>query len=83
MTTHYDDTPTSKRRRGIEDLVLRIESEFLAVPDLQLTVSEAERRFASDEIACEAVLEALVDAAVLVKTSDRVYSRFFPRLMAA
>ena len=83
MTTHYDDTQTSKRRQGIEDLVLRIESEFLAVPDLQLTVSEAGRRFGSDEITCEAVLEALVDAAVLVKTSDRVYSRFFPRLMAA
>jgi hypothetical protein len=83
MTTYYDDTHLSRRRRRIEDLLLRIEGEFLAVPELHLTVSEAGRRFGSDEITCEAVLEALVDAAVLVRTSDRVYSRFFPRLMAA
>ena len=64
-------------------MLLRIEGEFLAVPDLQLTVSEAGRRFGSDEITCEAILEALVDAAVLFKAPDRVYSRFFPRLIAA
>jgi hypothetical protein len=70
-------------RRRIEDLLVRIESEFLATPELRLTVSEAQRRFEADEITCEAVLEALVDAAVLFKTPDRVYGRLFPCLMAA
>jgi hypothetical protein len=70
-------------RRRIEDLVMRIEGEFLATPGLRLTIPEAERRFGADEITCEAILEALVDAAVLFKTRDRVYGRFFPHAAAA
>lgn len=62
---------------------MRIESEFLATPELKLTLSEAERRFGIDAITCEAVLDALVDAAVLFKTPDRVYGRVFPHLAAA
>ena len=75
---------TSKvNRHRIEDLLMRIEAEFLQVPGLGLTVHEAQRRFGADEIMCEAILEALVDAAVLVKTRDRVYGRFFPHALAA
>ena len=70
-------------RRRIEDLVMRIEGEFLDTPDLRLTIPEAERRFGSDEVTCEAVLEALVDATVLFKTRDRVYGRLFPHIAAA
>ena len=62
---------------------MRIESEILAGSELMLTVSEAGLRFGADELACEAVLEALVDAGVLFKTADRVYGRFFPHLVAA
>ena len=62
---------------------MRIEGEFLATPGLQMTIAEAERRFGADEITCEAVLEALVDAAVLCKTRDRVYGRFVPHSAAA
>ena len=81
--TDDDDTRMSAHRRRIEDLVVRIESEFLAAPELMLTVTEAGRRFAADEVTCEAVLDALVDAEVLVKTRDRVYGRLFPHLVAA
>jgi hypothetical protein len=80
--TDYDMRDWAHRRR-IEDLLVRIESEFLATPELRLTVSEAQRRFEADEITCEAVLDALVDAAVLFKTPDRVYGRLFPQMMAA
>ena len=76
-------TSIDSRRRRIEDLVLRIEGEFLETPELKLTVPEAQRRFGVDEITCEAVLDALVDAAVLFKTGDRVYGRHFPRFVAA
>jgi hypothetical protein len=72
----------SKRRR-IEDLIMRIEGEFLETPELKLTIPEAQRRFSVDGITCEAVLDALVDAAVLFKTRDRVYGRLFPHLVAA
>ena len=80
--TDYETLDRVGRRR-IEDLLVRIESEFLSTPELRLTVSEAQRRFEADEITCEAVLDALVDAAVLFKTPDRVYGRLFPHLMAA
>ncbi len=56
-------------RRRIEDLVMRIEGEFLEAPELKLTVPQAQRRFGVDEMTCEAVLDALVDAAVLFKTA--------------
>jgi len=62
---------------------MRIEGEFLEAPELKLTVHEAQRRFGVDEITCEAVLDALVDAEVLFKTRDRVYGRLFPYLVAA
>ena len=62
---------------------MRIEGEFLETPGLKLTVPEAQRRFAIDEITCEAVLDALVDSAVLFKTRDRVYGRLVPHLAAA
>jgi hypothetical protein len=80
MTEHVG---TSSGRRRIEDLVMRIEGEFLDQPELRLTASEAQRRFGIDEITCDAVLDALVDAGVLFKTADRVYGRFFPHLAAA
>jgi hypothetical protein len=70
-------------KRQIEDLVMRIEGEFLDTPVLMLTVAEAQRRFGMDEITCEAVLDALVDSAVLFKTRDRVYGRLFPHFVAA
>lgn len=62
---------------------MRIEGEFLKNPGTRLTVSEAERRFGADEITCQAVLDALVDASVLCKTTDRVYGRLFPHAAAA
>ena len=81
--TNCDDTRTLARRRRIEDLLVSIESEFLATPELKMTVSEAGRRFGADEVTCEAILDALVDAAVLFKTPDRVYGRLFPHPVAA
>ena len=62
---------------------MRIEGEFLETPELKLTVPLAHRRFGIDEITCEAVLDALADAAVLFKTRDHVYGRLFPRFVAA
>ena len=62
---------------------MRIEGAFLESPGLRLTVTEAERRFAADEITCQAVLDALVDSAVLFRTRDRVYGRLFPHVVAA
>ena len=78
-----DNLTWSARRQRIEDLVLRIEGEFLETPSLRLTIPEAMRRFGVNAAACEALLDALVDAAVLFRTSDRVYARLFPHGVAA
>ena len=60
-------TPSCGR---IDALVRLVQSRFLETPELTLTLSEAQERFGVDEIACEAVLGALVDARVLAKTRD-------------
>jgi hypothetical protein len=78
-----ENLAVNARRRQIEELLMRIEGAFLESPGLKLTVAEAERRFGADEITCQAVLDALVDSAVLFQTRDHVYGRLFPHVAAA
>jgi hypothetical protein len=63
----------------IAALVTRIQNDFLDIPDLTLTLSQAQQRFGTDERTCEAVLDALVDANVLARTPGNAYVRLFPR----
>jgi hypothetical protein len=63
----------------IGTLVVRVQSAFLDAPWLTLSVRDVQRRFAADEMACEAVLALLVDAGVLTKTPDDTYARRIPR----
>jgi DNA-binding transcriptional regulator PaaX len=62
-------------------LIMRIQGDYLEEPGLTLTFGDAQRRFGADEITCEAVLAALVEAGVLTKTREGAYARFFPRLV--
>jgi len=64
---------------NIQNLVVRMQGDFLEAPRLALRLDEASRRFGVDKIACEAVLTALVDANVLTKDRRGAYVRFFPR----
>ena len=61
-------------------LMMRMQGDYLEEPGLTLTLSDAQRRFGVDEITCEAVLAALVEAGVLTKTREGTYARFFTRL---
>ena len=65
-------------RMGV--LVMRMQSDFLDLPELTLTLPPAQQRFGVDEVTCEAVLGALVEAGVLANV-DGVYARLFPRLV--
>ena len=67
---------TASRTR-IQDLLLRIQSDFLDNPLLSLTLSAAEKRFGIDEATCAGVLGALVDAGVLVERGG-TYRRYVP-----
>ena len=71
-----DDAMTATRDR-IENLVVRIQSDFLDNPTLALTLPAAEKRFGIDEVACAAVLDVLVDARVLSER-EGAYRRYFP-----
>jgi hypothetical protein len=66
-------------RCGIEDLVVRIQADFLATPCLALRLPDAEERFGVDRITCEAVLDTLAEAHVLERSRLGVYVRHFPQ----
>ena len=68
--------------RSIGSVVLRMQRAFLETPGLLLTLDDAQERFGADEVICEAVLDALVDAGVLKRTGTGAYARHVPRPMA-
>ena len=74
---------TSNSSQALEALVMRIQGDFLNAPAVEMTVSEAERRFHVDRTTCEAVLDVLVEAQVLARTRQGAYKRFLPRLAHA
>jgi hypothetical protein len=67
----------------VDMLVLRVQGDFLTNPGMRLTLPQAQRRFGMDRVTCEAVLSVLVEANVLARLPDGVYTRFFPRLAHA
>jgi hypothetical protein len=68
---------TASRGR-IENLILRIQSDFLHDPALALNQTTAQRRFDIDDVTCAGVLGALVAARVLTE-HDGMYRRYFPQ----
>lgn len=70
---------SADRRRRIQDLVVRMQQVFLDAPAFRLTLPQARRRFATSAATCEAVLNLLVEAGVLSRTSQGEYVRLFPR----
>ena len=74
-----EDAMTATRSQ-IENLVMRIQTEYLEQPTLALTLPSARTRFGLDEVTCAGVLgECSVDAHVLTQ-HEGAYSRYFPRL---
>ncbi|MEO8257317.1 MAG: hypothetical protein ABI868_08235 [Acidobacteriota bacterium] len=65
-------------RDRIENLVLRIQRDFLDHSTLSLTLSAAEKQFGVDELTCVGVLGALVEARVLTE-QEGAFRRHFPR----
>jgi hypothetical protein len=59
-------------------LVMRMQGDLLETPGLTLTRRGAHHRFGVDEVTCEAVLTALVDAGVLTRTQEGASTRLFP-----
>ena len=59
-----------------EDVLRRVQGEFIEMPGLRLTTAQAQRLWGLDRAACDALLGALVDAKFLFQTRDGAVARF-------
>jgi hypothetical protein len=61
--------------RATEEVLRRVQGEFLEMPGLRLTEAQARRLWGLDAASCDALLGALVDAKFLFKTRDGAFMR--------
>jgi hypothetical protein len=61
--------------RANEDVIRRVQGEFLEMPGLRLTPAQARRLWGLDAASCDALLVALVDAKFLFRTRDGAFMR--------
>jgi len=76
LTEECPRDTTKEKRKGaltistqpqpLEDLCRRIRGEYIEMPGLRLTATQAERLWGLDRAACETVLSALVDVEFLI-----------------
>jgi len=59
----------------IDDVLQRIQGEFVEMPGLRLTPAQAQRLWGLERDVCDAMLEALVDAKFLAQTRDGAFIR--------
>jgi hypothetical protein len=59
----------------IDDVLQRIQGEFVEMPGLRLTPVQAQRLWGLERDVCDALLGALVDAKFLSQTRDGAYVR--------
>jgi hypothetical protein len=58
-----------------EDVLRRVQGEFLEMPGLRLTEAQARRLWNLDQASCAALLATLVDAKFLFRTRDGAFMR--------
>ncbi len=63
------------RVRRHDDIVRRIQGEFLEMPGLRLTEPQARRLWALEPSLCSAVLTELVDDGFLLRTGEGAFVR--------
>jgi hypothetical protein len=59
----------------IDDVLQRIQGEFVEMPGLRLTAPQAQRLWGLERDVCDALLGALVDAKFLFRTRDGAFVR--------
>ena len=60
---------------AMDDVLQRIQGEFLEMPGLRLTEPQARRLWGLDAGSCGALLGALIDAKFLFRTRDGAFMR--------
>jgi len=66
---------TPENAHASEEVLQRVQGEFLEMPGLRLTEAQARRLWGLDRDACAALLGALVDANFLFRTRDGAFMR--------
>jgi len=59
----------------IDEVLQRIQGEYVEMPGLRLTAAQAQRLWGLDRDVCDALLGALVDAKFLAQTRDGAFIR--------
>jgi hypothetical protein len=59
----------------IDEVLQRIEGEYVEMPGLRLTAAQAQRLWGLERDVCDALLGALVDAKFLAQTRDGAFVR--------
>jgi hypothetical protein len=59
----------------IDDVLQRIQGEFVEMPGLRLTAAQAQRLWGLERDVCDALLGALVDARFLTQTREGAFVR--------
>jgi len=67
--------PVPELNRATDEVLSRVQGEFLEMPGLRLTEPQARRLWGLDAASCEALLAALVDAKFLFQTRDGAFMR--------
>jgi hypothetical protein len=66
---------TPELGRATDEVLRRVQGEFLEMPGLRLTEPQARRLWGLDQASCAALLGALVDANFLFQTRDGAFMR--------
>jgi hypothetical protein len=66
---------TSNYRIASDDVLRRVQGEFLEMPGLRLTEAQARRLWNLDKASCETLLGTLVERKFLFKTRDGFFMR--------
>jgi hypothetical protein len=61
--------------RATDEVLSRVQGEFMEMPGLRLTEAQAGRLWGLDEMLCSALLGALVDAKFLFRTHGGAFMR--------
>jgi hypothetical protein len=61
--------------RANDEVLRRVQGEFLEMPGLRLTEAQARRLWGLDEVSCGVLLGALVDAKFLFRTESGAFMR--------
>lgn len=65
----------SAQQQSLDDVLRRVQGEFIEMPGLRLTAVQAQRLWGLDRASCDTLLGALVDAKFLFRTRDGAFVR--------